>query len=147
MTTSLRRAQISFSSHIGLCGRPYKPLAPVRQMIGLRCLTCGIILDRTLPVKAIKVTASVPLNTFSRFGMILAMLLCTVDTSVSIVEAVVHMKPMMSRTIGYCVAISVRGDKSSNLKSSTAPSDWLEIVDRVCKMSSVVSGGLPKNGQ
>ena len=82
-----------------------------------------------------KVTASVPLNTFCKVGIVASMLLRTLSVSKGEVAAVIHVKSRISSTRACWTEISISGDKSLILSISRQPSGWLTRVRSVCSMS------------
>ncbi len=106
------------------------------------CLTVEFNLCKRLPTNSINVTASVPLKVSINLGRILFMLSRTTSCRSGSTERLIQAKPTTSNTMEYSEAISISGDTSLRFKISKAPSGSLEIVNRVCKMSLVVSDGL-----
>jgi hypothetical protein len=107
--------------------------------------TSDDILGMRFPTKLMNVTASVSLKMVNIIGIYLSILFRTASTSLISIDELVHMKLKMSSTRESWVANSVNDDKSSICNIFKAPSGWLTIVKRVCKMSFVVSGGLRHN--
>jgi hypothetical protein len=88
----------------------------------LKNYTSGGIFGNKFAMNDKNVTASVALKTNSNLGISSLILALTTWTSLMMVDAFAQVKLRISRTRGFCAAISVIEDRSSTFNNVKAPS-------------------------